>query len=97
MTTSRGCDIQFVQARLLVVVCIFLILAFISPNFHLHEDETNHETCLICILVESLSGFFIFDPPSLIRPTTFFLLIVLYQPFCFSHPQFFYYSRSPPF
>ena len=97
MAISRGHDIQFVQAKLLVVACIFLILPFLSQNFHHHEDETNHVTCLICILLESLSGFFISDSPSLIKPATFFILIVPYQPFCFSHPQFFYYSRSPPF
>jgi hypothetical protein len=96
MTISGGYDIQFVQARLHVGVCIFLIIAFLSPSFHHHEDETSHETCLICILVESLSGFFIIDPPSLLRHTTFFLLIVPDQFFGLSHTRFFYYSRSPP-
>jgi hypothetical protein len=97
MTNSWGRDNKSTLTRLAVLVCIFLIFAALTAHSHHHKDETNHETCLICILINNISGIFISDPPSLIPSTIFCSIITAYQTFNFYHIQFFYNSRSPPF
>ncbi len=97
MTISKSDKNHFIPKRVLVLIGIFLIFVFIIISFHHHEDREEHETCLICILIQNLSHCFISNPQTLVIPAISYVLIVFYPSLCprVSLPS--YHSRAPPF
>jgi len=97
MTISQSDRKHLIPEIVLVLVGIFLIFLFIIISFHHNQDGEKHETCLICILIQNLSDCFIFNPPTLVLPAIFYILIVFYPSLCPCVDLPSYYSRSPPF
>jgi hypothetical protein len=96
MITSQGGGNKFIPKRLSAFVCVFSILAVLTANPHHHEDDTDNEACLICILIDTIYSILITNPSSLVKSTIFCLIITAYQTIYFYHAKFFYHSRSPP-
>jgi len=95
MIINQGLKNQSDITRVLVCVCVLLV-GTITVGYHQHKDEKRHETCSVCVVFDSFSGFISSELPSIICRTALHTFIVSYPIYYFNNANLFYQPRSPP-